>query len=215
MPNRHAKQKDLFGPPAVPGLSFFDECLSAAEERALIARIDGLALAPFRFQEWLGKRLTLAFGWSYDFDHGALARAEPIPDWLLPLRDRAAGLTGQAPETLAQALLLRYDPGAGIGWHRDRPAFGTVMGVSLGAPAVLRFRRRSEEGFQRAALDLPPRSLYHLAGEIRRDWEHSIAPMAQTRWSITFRTLADPSNASARHEKAGSGEGSRARHAGD
>src|SRR5581483_682836 len=87
MPNRHAKQKDLFGPAAVPGLSFFDECLSAAEERALIARIDGLALAPFRFQGWLGKRLTLAFGWSYDFDHGALALAEPIPDWLLPLRD--------------------------------------------------------------------------------------------------------------------------------
>jgi alkylated DNA repair dioxygenase AlkB len=88
-------------------------------------------------------------------------------------------------------LLTRYDPGAGIGWHRDRPVFDHVVGVSLGAPAVLRLRRRTESGFERRALPLPPRSAYHLTGEARYGWEHSIAPIAATRWSVTFRSLSD------------------------
>jgi alkylated DNA repair dioxygenase AlkB len=87
-------------------------------------------------------------------------------------------------------LLIRYDPGAGIGWHRDRPQFGKVFGLSLGAPAKLRLRRRTPGGFERRAAVLEPRSAYLLDGEVRREWEHSIAPVAQTRRSITFRTLA-------------------------
>jgi alkylated DNA repair dioxygenase AlkB len=38
---------------------------------------------------------------------------------------------------------------------------------------------------------LPPRSIYHLTGEARHEWEHSIAGMAMTRWSITFRSLSE------------------------
>jgi alkylated DNA repair protein (DNA oxidative demethylase) len=49
---------------------------------------------------------------------------------------------------LVQALLIRYDPGAGIGWHRDRPLFEHVVGISLGAPATMRFRRRRPAHFQ-------------------------------------------------------------------
>jgi alkylated DNA repair dioxygenase AlkB len=89
-----------------------------------------------------------------------------------------------------QALLIRYDPGAGIGWHRDRPIFEHVIGISLGVPAEMRFRKRLETGFQRVSMPLPPRSIYHLEGEARHLWEHGIAEMAQTRWSITFRSLS-------------------------
>jgi alkylated DNA repair protein (DNA oxidative demethylase) len=88
-------------------------------------------------------------------------------------------------------LLARYDPGAGIGWHRDRDVFDRVVGFSLGSAATLRFRRRKPEGFDRAKLDVAPRSAYLLAGEARRDWEHSIAPGDRLRFSITFRTLSD------------------------
>jgi DNA oxidative demethylase len=87
-------------------------------------------------------------------------------------------------------LLSRYDPGAGIGWHRDRPVFEHIVGISLGAPATLRFRRRRPGGFDRASALLVPRSAYHLTGEARHDWEHSIIAMAATRWSITFRSLS-------------------------
>jgi alkylated DNA repair dioxygenase AlkB len=184
-------QPDLFAAsaPILPGLSVLPDAVSAEEERALIAAIDATGPTPFRFQGWLGKRLTTSFGWSFDFDRGRLAEAAAMPDFLLPVRARAAAFAGLEPEALVQALLIRYDPGAGIGWHRDRPQFEHVVGLSLGAPATMRFRRRRDGGFERATLPLEPRSIYHLAGEARHEWEHSIAPMSETRWSITFRSF--------------------------
>ncbi len=181
---------DLFGAPAVAGLTSAVEIITPDEERDLIARIDAQALAPFRFQGWLGKRLTTSFGSRYDFDKGKVEPAEPIPGWLLPLRDRAAAFAGLDSAALGQALLIRYDPGAGIGWHRDRPIYDRVIGISLGEPATLRLRRRAARGFERASLPLAPRSIYCLAGEARHEWEHSIVEMTRTRWSITFRSLA-------------------------
>jgi alkylated DNA repair protein (DNA oxidative demethylase) len=182
---------DLFGAPLLPGLGYREEIVSPAEETALITAIDQVELSPFRFHGWLGKRLTASFGWRYDFDDASFAPTEPIPPWLLPLRERAAGFAGLAPDQFAHVLLIRYDPGAGIGWHRDRPVFEHVLGVSLGQPAKLRFRRRRETGFDRASIDLAPRSAYHLSGEARHQWEHGIAAMAATRWSITFRSLSE------------------------
>lgn len=181
---------DLFDTPAVPGLGTRPEFLTPAEERALIAAIDAVELAPFRFQQWTGKRLTHSFGWQYDFQSGELGRGEPMPDWLVAIRDHAAAAAGLAPDALVQALLLRYDPGAGIGWHRDRPIYDQVVGISLGAPATMRFRRRDGERWRRVNEPLEPRALYHLSGEVRHDWEHSIAPMEETRWSITFRSFS-------------------------
>ncbi|MGK2908454.1 MAG: alpha-ketoglutarate-dependent dioxygenase AlkB [Sphingobium sp.] len=181
---------DLFDTPLLPGLGFRDAFISASEEAALVALIDAQSLSPFRFQGWLGKRLTTSFGWSYDFARGSFDRADPIPDWLLPLKARAAHFAGLADTDLVQALLIRYDPAAGIGWHRDRPVFEHVVGISLGAPATLRFRRRHANGFTRVSVPLPPCSVYHLSGEARHGWEHSIAPMDVTRWSVTFRSFS-------------------------
>lgn len=181
---------DLFGESALPGLATAGEIVGAAEEAALTGDIDATGLAPFRFQQWTGKRLTRSFGWSYDFESGKFAPSDPIPDWLVPLRARAARFAGLEPSALAHVLLIRYDPGAGIGWHKDRPVFEHVIGISLGAPATLRFRRRRATKFERVSLPLEPRSIYHLTGEARHEWEHSIASHAKTRWSITFRSLA-------------------------
>lgn len=186
---RAAAQADLFGPALLPGLASAEEAITRAEEARLIARIEGAALAPFQFQQWEGKRLTRSFGWTYDFQTGTFARGEALPDWLLPVRERAARLAGLSPEALEQALLIHYGPGAGIGWHRDRAVFEHVIGLSLGAPAMMRFRRRSGSRFERATLELPPRGLYRLSGEARDAWEHSIAAMELPRWSITFRSL--------------------------
>ncbi|MFL6722990.1 MAG: alpha-ketoglutarate-dependent dioxygenase AlkB [Sphingomicrobium sp.] len=187
----------LFDAPIVPGLAYRDELINPAEERALIAAIAATDLSPFQFQGWTGKRMTRTFGWRYDFDDRSFEPAGPLPDWLLPLRDRAASFGGVPPEELVHALVTRYDPGAGIGWHRDRPQFGTVVGVSLAGSATLRFRRRVGGGFQRANLDLEPRSAYLLSGEVREHWEHSIAPADRLRYSITFRTLSDRGKAAA------------------
>jgi alkylated DNA repair protein (DNA oxidative demethylase) len=182
---------DLFEAPAIPGLNTQYDVINLAEEAELIRRIDSIGLSPFRFQQWTGKRLTRSFGWSYDFETGSFERADPIPSWLEPLKARAAHAFGIKADELVQALLIRYDRGAGIGWHKDRPVFGDVIGLSLGAPATMRFRRRANAKFERVSAPLAPRSLYRLTGEVRHGWEHSIAAMDETRWSITFRSLAN------------------------
>jgi alkylated DNA repair protein (DNA oxidative demethylase) len=181
---------DLFGTPVLPGLHTMPDIVDRAEERMLIERIDATDPTPFKFQGWTGKRLTTSFGWAYDFEAGRPVAAEPMPDWLLPIRDRAARFARLDPLLLIQALLIRYDPGAGIGWHRDRPVYEDVIGISLGEPATMRFRRRREGGFERASAPLVPRAAYHLSGPVRHDWEHSIVEMDRPRWSITFRSLS-------------------------
>ncbi|MBB5710800.1 alpha-ketoglutarate-dependent dioxygenase AlkB [Sphingomonas xinjiangensis] len=173
-----------------PWLHYAPDVVDADEALALIHALRHTALTPFRFQGWVGRRLTASFGWRYDFDKGRLGQTVAIPDWLLPLRDRAATFAGVRPDALVQALLIQYDPGAGIGWHKDRPVFEHVVGISLGHAATMRFRRRRPGGFDRRTALLAPRSVYHLSGEIRHDWEHSIVPMEVPRWSITFRSLA-------------------------
>lgn len=184
--------RDLFGDaPIVPGLATAEGFVSVAEECKLVSAIETVGLAPFRFQGWEGKRLTHSFGLHYDFDRGALAVTEPMPEWLANIRARAEGFAKLAPHALQQALLIRYDPGAGIGWHRDRPHFEHVIGISLGAESTMRFRRRTDTGFERRSVPLPPRGVYHLQGEARYMWEHSIAPLDATRWSITFRSLSE------------------------
>ena len=182
---------DLFGTPLIAGLKYAECAISLTEERALLERLGGIELAPFRFHGWTGNRKTQSFGWRYDFEDASFTRGEPLPDWLAPLRSRAASFAGLGPEAFVHVLVARYDPNAGIGWHRDRDVFEKVVGISLYSPATLRFRRRTDPGFRRASLDVAPRSAYLLSGEARHDWEHSIAPGDQLRFSLTFRTLSD------------------------
>src|SRR5205085_11375391 len=115
--SRCGAMKDLFPAPGPIGFSYREDFLSPDEEAALIPAIDAVGLSPFRFQGWLGKRLTASFGWHYDFDRSSFAPAEPSPDFLLPVRARAAAFAGLEADDFVQALLIRYDPGAGIGWH--------------------------------------------------------------------------------------------------
>ena len=184
------KQNELFAmPPVVPGLVVVDRAVSEKEEVALERQIDRAPLTPFQFGQWEGKRLTTHYGSGYDFSRHRVAEAPPLPAWLLALRDSLAPQVGRDPAAFRAALLIRYDPGAGIGWHRDRPQYDEVLGLSLSAPCVLRLRRRTASGFERRNIDLPPRALYLLSGEVRSEWEHSIAPMDVTRRSITFRSL--------------------------
>src|SRR3954467_6656939 len=170
------------------GLSFQEDFISAAEETGLLAAIEPLALKPFEFHGWTGNRETVSFGWRYDFGQARIEPAPAIPDFLLPLRERAARFAGLGPERLEQALVIRYDVGAGIGWHRARPVFDQVFGLSLLSACTLRFRRRTAAGFERFGLAAAPRSAYLLRGEIRHEWEHSIAPLAAKRFSITLRS---------------------------
>jgi alkylated DNA repair dioxygenase AlkB len=181
----------LFDTPLITGLDYRANFIAPDEEQRLIGRLETLYLSPFRFHGWLGNRKTQSFGWRYDFDDASFTPTEPIPDWLQPLRDKAAAFAGVALCDIHHALIARYDPGAGIGWHKDRDVFEKVVGTSLGTPTTLRFRQRGSGTFRRANLEVEPRSAYLLSGEARWNWEHRITPGEQLRFSITFRTLSE------------------------
>jgi len=96
-----------------PGLEFREEFVGPAEETRLIEEVARLPFRPFEFHGWTGNRETVSFGWRYDFNQAQITPAPPIPDFLLPLRERAAGLAGIGSREFEQALVIRYGEGAG------------------------------------------------------------------------------------------------------
>lgn len=171
------------------GFAYRPELIAPSEERALLEALEALPFEPFRFRGYEGRRRVHSFGWKYDFTGPGLVAAEPMPAWLHTVRDRAADLAGLTPQAFQHVLINEYREGAPIGWHKDRPVFEKVVGVSLGAETVMRFRRRSGERFERINVPLAPRSAYLLDGPARSEWEHSLPEARALRYSITFRNL--------------------------
>jgi alkylated DNA repair dioxygenase AlkB len=182
-------QSDLFAvEPSFPeGFAYRDDLITAAEECILLEELKSLPFKPFEFHGFLGKRRVVSFGWRYDYASRALRDADPIPSFLLGLRTDAAAFAGVSADSLQQILINEYAPGAGIGWHRDRPMFSDVIAVSLSAPAILRLRRRQGNEWGRASRTLQPRSAYLLRGAVRWEWQHSVPPVDALRYSVTFR----------------------------
>jgi DNA oxidative demethylase len=175
-------------PPA--GLVYRPELLTPHEERALLDVLDATPFEEIVMKGVVARRTALRFGRGYDYDRRTpLPGAAPVPEWLEPARERAAELAGVEPPALAQALVQRYPVGAPIGWHRDAPAYELVAGISLLAPAPMRFRRGAAGDREQWEIVLEPRSGYVLAGEARWKWEHHVPPAKSLRYSITFRTL--------------------------
>ncbi len=171
------------------GLAYVPDLLTAPEEQRLLGRLAEDSYGEVRLHGQVARRTVRHYGVSYDFEAAAIAPGDPLPEWLLDLRRRCAELIGIAEERLAECLLTRYPPGATIGWHRDAPTFGDVVGVSLGSACLLRFQRG--QGDRRRVFEqvLEPRSGYVLTGPSRTAWQHSIPAVTEERYSITFRTL--------------------------
>jgi alkylated DNA repair dioxygenase AlkB len=192
LPSSPSGEPDLFrAPAALPeGLRYHPDLLSADEEEALAGELAALPFKPFDFHGYQANRQVVGFGYRYDYDRRAVVEAPPLPSFLEPLRAKIAESFGRPADAFTQVLINEYRPGAGIGWHRDKPQFDEVVGVSLLAPCVLRFRRRPGASWERRSLTVEPRSAYLLTGPARTIWEHSIPALDRHRYSITFRTLA-------------------------
>ena len=171
------------------GFRYEEELLLPEEESILIRHIRKLPLKEFEFHGYIGKRRVVSFGWHYDFGSFSLNRVEEVPDFLKPLRGRAAAFSGLSPEEFPHVLVTEYTPGTPIGWHRDKAVFDDVVGISLGSACRFRFRRKVGDKWERYSLDLRPRSFYLLRGPSRTEWEHSIPAVEDLRYSITFRSL--------------------------
>jgi alkylated DNA repair dioxygenase AlkB len=189
-----SSQPDLFGTvaPSLPdGMRYETDFLSTDEEAGLLQLIEALPLAPMQYQGYTALRRVVSYGGKYDFSKQRLDAAEPIPDWLDPLRQKAAHWLGIAAADFTQALVAEYRPGTPLGWHRDVPDFEDVVGISLLAEATMRFRpypplQDKRQGVMKLAI--APRSVYLLRGPARWQWQHSVSPTRALRYSITFRT---------------------------
>jgi alkylated DNA repair dioxygenase AlkB len=172
------------------GLKYVSEFIEPKEEASLIKHIAALPLEPFQFGQYEGKRRVAWFGFTYDYTLRQLRPADPIPDWLLPLVTNVQTFGGAATR-IQQLLCTEYQAGVGIGWHKDKPHFDRIFGLSLGSSCKFRFRRSAGNKWDRYTLQAEPRSLYMLSGESRLVWEHSIPGVEAPRYSITFRTMRE------------------------
>lgn len=185
-------QGDLFAPaqPALPeGFHYQPDVISETIQTDLLRDIAQLPLKPFDFHGFEGKRRVISYGWKYDFDSETVKRIDDMPRFLLPVRAIAAAFAGMTPDRLQQALVTEYAPGAPIGWHKDKNAFGRIVGISLLSQCTFRLRRRTGARWERASIIAEPRSAYLLSGPARSEWEHSIPPVEQLRYSVTFREI--------------------------
>ena len=174
------------------GFRYRPALIDTAAEAALVTHVQDLPFQEFEFHGYKGKRRVVSFGWKYDFSGGGqLRKADEIPGFLLELKSLAASFAAVEPDAFQHVLVTEYGPGAGIGWHRDKAVFGQVVGVSLLAPCVLRFRRKVNTKWDHLNLLAEPRSGYHLTGPARSEWEHSILRVDALRYSITFRTMRE------------------------
>ncbi|MCA0030245.1 alpha-ketoglutarate-dependent dioxygenase AlkB [Mesorhizobium sp. B263B2A] len=190
-PGSSSLQHDLFGAvDELPeGFRYQPGLITPREETELARQLGALPFQAFDFHGHLANRRVVGFGLRYDYDRREVVQAPAIPDFLLPLREKVAALARRPAEAFAQVLINEYRPGAGIGWHRDKPHFEDVAGVSLLAPCSFRLRRKNGTKWDRRTIVVEPRSAYLMTGPSRTEWEHSIPPVDLHRYSITLRTL--------------------------
>ena len=123
------------------GFIYHQNFISEAEEHELIREIQKLHLTPFKYYQFTGKRRTVSFGWQYEFGSSEITTAPDMPAFLLPVRTRAGNFFNIDPNSLIQTSIIEYSTGSPIGWHRDIPHFGIVVGISLAAACRMRFRK--------------------------------------------------------------------------
>ena len=182
--------RKLVSPPAeLPeGFLYQPDFLTENEQAHLAHTFATLPFEAYDYHGFTAKRRVARYGLGYDFSTQSTTPADPIPDFLRPFQQRAALVAGLGEKTLVQGMVTEYAPGAPIGWHRDAPQFGTIIGISLLTPSRMRFKPYKKEGRIAAAM-LEPRSIYVMSGPARWKFQHSIPALEQLRYSITFRTL--------------------------
>jgi hypothetical protein len=185
----------LFEPDLPPGFCYRDDFITDADERVLLGEVAAIVFSEFEMRGVVARRRVAFFGQSYD-----RAAAGPIPAFLLPLRARIAQWAGVDSEAFAMVLINEYRPGTPIGWHRDAPQYDVVAGVSVLSACRMKFRSyrpaasTGAGSARRAAtheIGLARRSAYLMMQDARNAYEHHIPPVAELRYSITFRTLRE------------------------
>jgi len=177
------------------GFLYQSNFLSEVEEANLSRTFEGLEFGAYDFRGYVAKRRVVAYGGGYEAGPRRMAiSAEVIPEYLLAIRDRAAGVAGMSAEEIVQAMVTEYSVGTPIGWHRDSPQFGTIIGISLRSAARLRLKPYVRPNYgdgEIISVLLERRSIYVMSGAARWNFQHSIPAVKELRYSITLRSLSE------------------------
>ena len=193
------------------GLRYRPDFITRDEEEALLVWIGGQDISRARGGEkgeYEAKRRHANFGWGYDFKREEIISGPPLPPFLGRFARRIEKWLDLPRGRVVEALINEYTEGAGLGWHRDNEPFEHIVGISLAGWVKMRFRpfpskskSRGKRGMiyhtpepkqetrEMVGIELEPCSVYLMAGPVRWDWQHSVAPARTLRYSITFRTL--------------------------
>jgi alkylated DNA repair dioxygenase AlkB len=175
-----------------PGFIYEEDFLTYEEEKKLLDIITTIELHNMIFQGFKAKRKTASFGYDFNFDKRTISKGKSIPVDFIPLIEKVGRKISTNPNEFSELLLTEYPVGSVINWHRDAAPFNIIVGISLNADCIFRFRPHEKAKQSRSTIISFPvhqRSLYVMKGEARSHWQHSIAPVKKVRFSITLRTL--------------------------
>jgi alkylated DNA repair dioxygenase AlkB len=174
------------------GFNYYPGFLSADEETELYKEILKIELHHLNYHGYKANRKIESFGYDYNFENNKLNKGKNIPavfDWLI---EKTAKYISVARNRFAEMLITEYPPGTVINWHRDVPQFDLIAGISLLADCTFRLRPYDKTKQTRSSvISFPVQrcSLYTIQSDARWNWQHSITPVKQTRYSITLRTF--------------------------
>ena len=174
------------------GFHYYEDFIGEGEENELITAIMGMDLHSLLFQGFEAKRKTASFGYDWNFEKRTLSKGKDIPPVFDSLLNKVATKLNKAKNDFAELLVTEYPVGSVINWHRDAPPFNTIAGISLQSDCIFRLRPHGKIKQNRKSIISFPvkrRSFYIMKGIARTEWQHSIAPVKEVRYSITLRTL--------------------------
>ena len=179
--------------PQLPeGFRYIPGVLTEQEEEELYAEILKTEVHAFNFQDYTAKRKVASFGHDWSFEKKQLSKGKDIPESFVPLIEKVSGFLSITPNAFAELLVTEYPVGSVINWHRDAPPFDLIAGISLRSDCTFRLRPQDKSKQNRKSIISFPvkrRSLYVMEGPARTEWQHSISPVKEVRYSITLRTL--------------------------
>jgi len=178
------------------GFTYIPDFITLQEEQDLFKEVLKIDLHTFTFQGFEAKRKVMSFGLDYHFDSRSVSKGEPIPEFLQPLIQKVSEYCLVHQEDFEEVLVTEYPVGSVINWHRDAPPFELIAGISLLSDCKFKLRPQDKEKQTRGSIITIPvkkRSLYIMQGTARSEWQHSIAPVKEKRYSITLRTMREKS----------------------
>lgn len=175
-----------------PGFLYKEDFITCEEEERILQLVAKTELHPMLFHGYEAKRKVASYGYDWSFEKKILTKGEAIPQQYSFLIEKVKDQLHLSQESIVELLITEYPVGSVINWHRDAPPFDLIAGISLLSDCTFKLRPYDKARQNRnstVSLNVKRRSFYAMEGAARNEWEHSIAPVKQLRYSITLRTL--------------------------